>query len=480
MKGQCCAITGHWLLGEERTLMSVRKSDLHRPISLSFALSKHLNQRATTGSQAACMKTAISCFRGVAVALVLASQAAAATPCSMKPYGEALFSPDAPGPAKLEAVTKVSFVRAERDFRPVPQVSPDGASYFVVRGRLGIQFGPEQAGAPPQVVRVPEVVDIGYGGSAPIPFAWQSDSRAVFGASQQRMSPRGGWAIEGWRPLRIWRDGRVEPLPKLRHSSGELDGLLWAEGRGLALAQFGTTGGLYRPERKNPEPTFAFVDAIRGRVLATIPFDTIPGVKPRRDGSDYAVFDRPAAVVVRPHGKLRAVVKVARGPWVILDQGRAPRLAAISDGAQVWGGGLSLSADGRRLLVTRNLQASGVICERNPNCPTPTPIEGPFATLYDLETGKRLWELRETATDFWSYPQPALSPDGTLALIGLPGSGSDPWPRVALASMRTGEILQTLCAADSSSYVQTFLPDGRMALSGTGHFAIYSVGRPSR
>jgi hypothetical protein len=418
-------------------------------------------------------------LRGTVAALALAGQAAAATaPCSKRPYGAALLTPDTPGPAKLAAFRKPSFVRAELDNRPVPQVSPDGTAYFMVRGRVGLQFGPEPEGSPPQVVGLPEVVETGYGGAAPMPFAWQADSRAVFGARQARMYPRGGWALEGWRSLRIWRDGRIERMPKLSHSSGELDSLQWAGARGLALAQFGTRGGHYRPERKNPEPAFAFVDAVRGRVLATIPFDTIPGVAPRRDGSDYALF-RATTTVVRPNGRLRAVVQMARGPWVILDQDRAPRLAPIPAGpARV--DGVALSADGRRLLIAPSLKASGVICELNPNCPKPTPVEGQLAALYDLETGKRLWELRATATDFRSYPPPALNADGSLALVGLPGRVSDFWPQVALVSTRTGGVVQTLCAADSSSNVLSFLPNGHMALSGFGHFAVYKLERLGR
>jgi hypothetical protein len=425
------------------------------------------------------MRIIIACLRGTVVALALAGQAVAATPCSKRPYGEGMLTPDATGPSRLNTFRKASFVRAERDHRPVPQVSPDGAAYFMVRRRVGLQFGPEPAGSQPQVVGLPELVEIGYGGAPPMPFAWQADSRAVFGASQPRMHPLGGWALEGWRPLRIWRDGRIERLPKLSHPSGELDSLQWAGGRGLALAQFGTRGGLYRPERKNPEPAFAFVDAVRGRVLATIPFAAIPGVTPRRDGSDYGVFHRAAAVIVRPDGKLRAVVQVVRGPWVILDQGRAPRLAPIPAGPAATGG-VALSADGRRVLIAPYLQASGMICEHDPNCPKPTPVEGRFAALYDLETGERLWQLRATATNFWVYPTPALNADGSLALVGLPGSELDFWPQVALVSTRTGGVVQTLCAADSSSNVLSFLPDRRMSLSGVGHFAVYDLEQRGR
>lgn len=80
------------------------------------------------------MRIKIALLGGTIMALALVGQAAAgATPCSKRPYGEALLTPDAAGPAWLTAVRKASFVRAEVDHRPVPQVSPDGTAYFTFR-----------------------------------------------------------------------------------------------------------------------------------------------------------------------------------------------------------------------------------------------------------------------------------------------------------------------------------------------------------
>jgi hypothetical protein len=413
-----------------------------------------------------------------ALALSCAGQpAAAGAPCSARAYGEARLTPDNPHPARLSAVRKVTWVRGEPDMRPLPQPSPDGRAFFVVRRGVGLQLGPDPEGAPPQVVALPEIADAELLNRRPAPFAWAKDSRAVFAASQAHMRPRGGWALEGLQPLRIWRDGRIEPLPALRHPAGELDGLFWAGGAGLALAEFGTHGGLYRPERKNPDPAFAFVDAAHGKVLASVPFSAIPGVTPRREGSDYALFDR-LAVTVRPDGKLRALVRLARGPWVILDQGKPPRVAPIPKA--VGFAGVALSADGARVLVTPDLQPSGPICEHNPNCPAATPVEGAFAAMYDLESGKRLWELRGTAVAFWTYPDPALSADGALALVGPPGKPQEGWPQIAVVSARTGAVVQTLCAADSSSNGLAFLPNGQMALGGVAHVAVYDLEREGR
>lgn len=72
------------------------------------------------------------------------------------------------------------------------------------------------------------------------------------------------------RPVLAYVSGTVELLPEPRHPAGPLDALLWINGRGLALAQFGTRGSHYRPEHADPAPTFAYLDAEAGRVLDSL------------------------------------------------------------------------------------------------------------------------------------------------------------------------------------------------------------------
>src|SRR5690349_7470254 len=124
---------------------------------------------------------AMSLSRAIfAAALVLATPAAAGDDCATRPYGEARLTPDDPRPARLAAVRKVTWVRAELDYRLPASVSPDGAAYFVVRRRLGLQFGPEAAGASPQLVALPDIADADeIGHRRPAPFAWSSESRSV-------------------------------------------------------------------------------------------------------------------------------------------------------------------------------------------------------------------------------------------------------------------------------------------------------------
>jgi hypothetical protein len=73
------------------------------------------------------MRILMTWLRGMVVALAVAGQATAGVaPCSKRTYGEPMLTPDTAGPAKLAAVRNASFVRAELDFRPMPQVSPRG------------------------------------------------------------------------------------------------------------------------------------------------------------------------------------------------------------------------------------------------------------------------------------------------------------------------------------------------------------------
>ena len=110
-------------------------------------------------------------------------------------------------------------------------------------------------------------------------------------------------------------DGRLQPLPPLQHAAGPLGALLWADGDGLAVGQFGTRGGFYRPEHDDPNPAFAIVDAARGRVLDTLPFAALKPLRERRRGSPAYVLVRNAAATTLPDGRVRALLSLRQ--WVV-------------------------------------------------------------------------------------------------------------------------------------------------------------------
>ncbi len=297
-----------------------------------------------------------------------------------------------------------------------------------------------------------------FAGFRPIPpFVWASDSQFIWTATHDKVRPS-GFATSPMRPVRTVGNGEIEPLPELHHAAGPLDALLWAGGDGLAVAQFGTRGGSYRPEHDDPNPTFAIVDARRGIVLDSLPFDALEPLRTRnRQAAQYALV-RNAAATALPDGRVRTLLSV--GQWVVWTQGEAPRLLPDPYLGE-FHNRMVLSPDGSRLLVGRLLRTDGGMCGfsgRMGGCRPGRPVEGVLAALHDLGSGRELWSIRATVTNDYEFPTPAISQDGRYALVGL--VPTDARPLIALIAMQSGEIVQTL-PAPGGDYAMGFVRDGR-------------------
>jgi hypothetical protein len=259
------------------------------------------------------------------------------------------------------------------------------------------------------------------------------------------------------RPVRTTENGALELLPQLQHDAGPLDALLWAGGAGLAVAEFGTRGGFYRPEHDDPTPTFAIIDAQRGLLLDALPFDAIEPLRKLVQGAAPYALVKNAAATTLPDGRVRVLLSV--GQWIVWTQGEAPRIlpdpyAGESHSRMV------LSPDGSRILVGRMLRTDGGFCGRVGGCLPGRPVEGVLAALHDLKTGREIWALRATAIADFEFPSPAISPDGRYAMVGLmPG---DVRPLIALISMNDGKTVQTL-PAPGGAYAMGFANEGRTA-----------------
>jgi hypothetical protein len=296
-------------------------------------------------------------------------------------------------------------------------------------------------------------------------FAWASDSQSVWTGTHERLRPS-GFATSPLRAVRTMADGALQTFPDLQHSAGPLDALLWANGDGLALAQFGTRGGLYRPEHDDPTPTFAIVDAQRGRVLDSLPFEAIEPAGRRRPGAAAYAAVQNAAVTTLPDGRVRALLSV--GQWAVWTQGETPRV--IPDPyPREFHSRMVLSPDGASVLVGRLLRTSGGYCIEPRGCFPGTPVEGVLAALHDLATGRELWAIRATAVNDFEFPTSAISPDGRYALIGLmPGPLSAGKVNIAgaieasiaLVAMDNGAIVQTF-PAPGPAYAMGFARGGR-------------------
>lgn len=332
-------------------------------------------------------------------------------------------------------------------------------------------------------------------GTARDAFAWASDSRSLWGVRQRIGSPA-GWAFSGLTPISIGRDGTIRELPALEHPAGPLDGILWVGGDGLALAQFGTRGGYYRPEHDDAAPTLAMVDAGRGRVLAAFPASGVPGLAERV--RQWGLRASGAAATVLSDGRIRAVVQFSRwadrppgtpagaepimrpGLWLVWTQGEALRVwPAPYPGDR--SNPVAFSPDGSKLLVVRPLQPDGVQIQcripcRGPPPPPPTPVDGYAAELIDIASGRVLWRVPARADQFWrTRAPPVISGDGRYALIQTPPEGDR--NSIAVIDMRTGRIVQRIAPTRtwSNQHSAGFTADGRAWVLMGSFMLVYDV-----
>ena len=286
-------------------------------------------------------------------------------------------------------------------------------------------------------------------------FTWASNSQFLWTATHEALHPSGS-AKTQMQAVQTAEDGRLQPLPPLQHAAGPLDALLWADGDGLAVGQFGTRGGFYRHEHDDPNPAFAIVDAARGRVLDTLPCAALKPLRERRRGSPAYVLVRNAAATTLPDGRVRALLSLRQ--WVVWTQGEVPRTVPDPYADEI-GVRMVLSPDGSRVLVGRLLRTEGGVCYRaGSGCVPGRAVEGILAAVHDLGTGRALWTIRATVTADYEFPTPAISQNGRYALVGL--VPADARPLIALVSMDDGKIVQTF-PAPGGDYAMGFVRDGR-------------------
>jgi hypothetical protein len=279
-------------------------------------------------------------------------------------------------------------------------------------------------------------------------FTWASNSQFLWTATHESLHPS-GFAKTQMQAVQTAEDGRLQPLPPLQHAAGPLDALLWADGDGLAVGQFGTRGEFYRPRRDDPNPAFAIVDAARGRVLDTLPFAAVEPLRERSRGAPPHVLVRNAAATTLPDGRVRALLSV--GQWVVWTQGEAPRTMPDPYADEI-GLRMVLSPDGSRVLVGRLLRTEGSVCHRaNYDCGPGRAVEGILAAVHDLGTGRALWTIRATATADYEFPTPAIGQNGLYALVGLMPTDAHPF---------IGKIVQ-IFPSPGGDYAMGFVRGGR-------------------
>jgi hypothetical protein len=279
----------------------------------------------------------------------------------------------------------------------------------------------------------------------------------VLWAALQRRADSSGFAGE---PVLVSRlNGTTAQEILLIEAPGRLDRVQWI-GDGFAIVEFDSRGDSYRPERPNPTPTLAMLDARQGRVVDSIPWQRMSAL--RGGGRPDWRANRLLGTVL-DDGRMRVVVPGAG--WVVWTQGEAPRVVP----SPYETGASALTPEGRAVLTTGMINAFGASCEHYESCPEPIPVEGVWAALQDLESGRTLWEMRGVAENFKRGEPPVVSPDGRYALMELPPSGR--WRGLGLVSVRDGTVLQQFASPESYG----FTADGLSLWLEYGVFALYRL-----
>lgn len=296
-----------------------------------------------------------------------------------------------------------------------------------------------------------------------LPFSWMNSSQAVLGVRQNTAKPS-GFALGPVQSHLFPVDRPARQLPRLASAAGPLDEVYWMSGTGRAIAAFGTMGSSYKPEHDDSRPTLAFVDAAKGKVSQTITMASIPGLSSKaRVGAISHTSDA--------KGLITALLAFQSNQWVVWAQGKAPRNLQLG---MKYVHQFAVAPSGRDVLVMKNLSATGMFCERNPNCPPPTPQTGSIAELRSLSTGRIVWSVNGTAREFSGSDVPAISPDGRYALISLP------WEKrrstTALISMASGKVIQQIPRPWMSGCAVGFSRDSRKAwISGGATVYVFSI-----
>jgi len=381
------------------------------------------------------------------------------------------------GPLELAAV----YCQVLR-FRGLPKrallISPDARciAYYRYEGTYGT-LSAARLDAGNAWTEYPADMEIARFGSAwrtAPAFAWSSDSRFLWAANRERVRP-GGFAKSALQPVTTASGGVLWQLPPLRHDAGPLDALLWVDGDGLAVAQFGTKGNYYRPTHEDNAPLFAIVDARRGRVRDTLAFDAIESLKNRVRGIAPGAAVTDAVATKLPDGRVRVLLSVRQ--WVVWTEGEMPRVI-VNPYAAEQNNQMVMSPDGSRVLVGPLLRTNGAICYRVGGCRPGRPVEGILAALHDLGTGQLLWSIRATVTNDLEFPAPAISPDGRYALVGL--VPEERRSLIALIAMEDGKIVQTF-PSPGGDYAMGFARNGQTVWTHAyGLTALYDVRADAR
>jgi hypothetical protein len=290
-----------------------------------------------------------------------------------------------------------------------------------------------------------------------LPFQWSSTSEFVWGSDQERSAP-GGWSTGPVRLYKYYTDGRREEVVLPQQAAGPLDDIEWIGEDGLGLAHFGSLGGYHRPEREDSDPTLAFIDASRGRVLQTLSMRALPGA---RSAQDRPMIPQIRTIAYAPGSRPHVFMQWPKGLALYWTMGEEP--VPVAPVKPDYWQKLVLDPAGKWLLVAPTLSVASIAeCNNDEKCPVEPPVTGRALELFDFATRESLWRISET-TGAWGGPaQPVVSPDGRHAVMPVSALGGGV---CLLVAMDRGTVLQrisckrqgvqTAFASDSKRFIIT-------------------------
>ena len=328
-----------------------------------------------------------------------------------------------------------------------PLPSPDGKRFLSFSAE-GMEIVAADGGGPRSVFAVS---GLGAARSSP-QVQWSSNSDFLWGSEQKRVAP-GGWFANPVKLFKYLANGRREELPSPQHAAGPLDDVKWIGGDGLALAQFGSLGSYYRPEREDTDPTLAIIDASSGRVLQALSMTAIPGA---RSAQGRPMIPLIRTIALAEGGQPLAFLQWPTGLALYWKLGEPPTPVAPVK-LDFWHK-LVLDPAGKWLLVAPTLSVASIAeCSDDDPCSPEPPVTGPALELFDFATRERLWSISET-TGSWGGPsQPIVSPDGRHVLMPVRTIEGGV---CLLVGMDRGTVLQRIACKRSDEKI-AFAPDGR-------------------
>lgn len=333
-------------------------------------------------------------------------------------------------------------------------LSPDGATYAHSAGG-GISFEPADSKGPSSYTKgLAGSTLLQFGSEGPLAIKWAETSDAVWTATWP-------WPKGVMQPVRAALNGAVQSVPTPPSGSYPLDGLLFVNGKGLAIASYATRGHLIDVKTVGP-PILALVDLASAKTLASIRLDRPFGV----EGRTVTLRGGPqnAAVTEAKDGSVRFVADVYTSfstrrrqfhpmfmAWNTTGAARLIRSEYAGAGSR-----FAISPDGSKILVARRLFAFSP-CPVDAPCSKPAkPVNGVSVALYDFTTGKRLWQRVEKDVVLLRPARPLFSPDGRFAMVAMPQHSKpiagkvrpSDGGRVGIIAVRDGRLIE---AADTHS-----------------------------